>query len=194
MSIEMKELLPCWTKRVFTEMGGRDPLGLSRVSFIITDYLLTGIITTTDRARYYSFYSWSLLHILKEEHPQKYQKFVDAFRRREAVMALATIAENIETSPVGVTAARVYLDQTAETQEIKCNFRVLPSNALGGYGQYYAGSLNQLGLIYKSAEGLDHVSEYGEKLAEVFHSVIENTPYIKKRGSSCFSVGHFISL
>ena len=39
--------VPKWTKYVITEHGGRDPLGLSRVSFPITDYLLTGIITTT---------------------------------------------------------------------------------------------------------------------------------------------------
>ena len=179
--IDIKKYLPKWTKRVFTDMGGRDPLGLSRVSFIITDYLLTGIITQTDRARYYSFYCWALWHIAREEHPQKYQKFVDAFRRREATMALATVSNNPGTSPVGITAARAYLDKGLQTKEINCNFRVLPSNALGGYGQYYAGSLNQLGLIYKADDGIDNANEYGEALAKAFHSVIEKTPYIKKR-------------
>lgn len=52
--------IPKWTKHVVTEGGGRDPLGLSRVSFLVTDYLLNGIITTTSRARYYSFYPWVL--------------------------------------------------------------------------------------------------------------------------------------
>ena len=44
-------LIPKWTKHVAAELGGRDPLGLSRVSFVITDYLLTGIVTVTSRAR-----------------------------------------------------------------------------------------------------------------------------------------------
>lgn len=52
---DIEAMLPRWTKRVVTETGGRDPLGLSRVANSITDFLLTGIITTTDRARYYSF-------------------------------------------------------------------------------------------------------------------------------------------
>ncbi|HEX8636204.1 MAG TPA: hypothetical protein VF703_18935 [Pyrinomonadaceae bacterium] len=44
------ELLPMWTKRVAADTGGRDPLGLARVPFLITDFLLSGIITSTDRA------------------------------------------------------------------------------------------------------------------------------------------------
>ncbi len=85
------QYLPKWTKRVSTEGGGRDPLGLSRVAFNLTDYLLTGIITTTDRARYYSFYSWVLWHIEQEEKLEKYSDFVDVFRRREVAMGLATL-------------------------------------------------------------------------------------------------------
>jgi hypothetical protein len=61
--------LPKWTKHVVTELGGRDPLGLSRVSFAITDYLLKGIITQTSRARYYSFYPWALWNVEAFEEP-----------------------------------------------------------------------------------------------------------------------------
>ena len=39
-----------WTKRVVTEYTGRDPLGLSRVSDVIADYLLKGITTQTTRS------------------------------------------------------------------------------------------------------------------------------------------------
>jgi hypothetical protein len=68
--------IPKWTKRVFTELSGRDPLGLSRVSFLITDYLLKGIITTTSQARYYSFYPWALWHIEQWEQPTRYTDFI----------------------------------------------------------------------------------------------------------------------
>ena len=87
------DLIPKWTKRVVTETTGRDPLGLSRVSFIITDYILTGIITTTDRARYYSFYCWALWHTTQEDELKKYQDFVTGFRRREAVPGIGDYRE-----------------------------------------------------------------------------------------------------
>ena len=51
---------PRWTKRAVFEGSGRDPLGLSRVTDNFTDLLLPSIITTTNRARYYSFYAWAL--------------------------------------------------------------------------------------------------------------------------------------
>ncbi|MBI5396726.1 MAG: hypothetical protein HZA91_15640, partial [Verrucomicrobia bacterium] len=54
---------PQWTRRVVIEGSGRDPLGLSRVSDSLTDFLLPSIITTTDRARYYSFYTWAIADI-----------------------------------------------------------------------------------------------------------------------------------
>ena len=165
-----------------TETTGRDPLGLSRVSFIITDYILTGIITTTDRARYYSFYCWALWHTTQEDELKKYQDFVTGFRRREAVLALATIENNSETSPVGVVAAKSQLEKGKVNKEFNCDFRVLPANPLGGYGQYYSGSIYQLGLTHRLEDGIDRPSEgVAVELAQSFHSSIKNTPYIKKR-------------
>ena len=90
--------LPCWTKRVITQNTGRDPLGLSRISNIITDYLMTGIITTTNRARYYSLFSWILWHIEKSEAPLEFESFREAFQRRDTAIALATLIHDKETS------------------------------------------------------------------------------------------------
>lgn len=175
------ELLPRWTKKVLTEMTGRDPLGLSRVSDIIIDFLLTGITATTGRARYYSFYCWTLWHITREEEPQTPQQFVDAFRRREAVLALATLAHNPKTSPIGVLATRPQLQQGEVSGIVDCDFQVLPSNQLGGYGQDYQGSLRKLGLV-DTEDGIDRVSAgAAEEISEAFHETIEHTSYIQKR-------------
>jgi hypothetical protein len=180
--IDKAMLLPKWTKRVVTDLGGRDPLGLSRISQTITDYLLTGIITTTDRARYYSFYCWALWHIQIEESPSKYQDFVDAFRRREAAIAIATVLNNETTSPVGVLAVKPKIEEGRSIGEFETDFKVLPSNQLGGYGQYYGGSIYQLGLTYRLEDGLDLVTEgRAESLAKAFHKSIINTSYIQKR-------------
>lgn len=176
------ELLPMWTKRVAANTGGRDPLGLSRVAFLITDFLLSGIITTTDRARYYSFYCWALWHIEREEKPKTDREFVAAFRRREAAMALATVAHNPATSPVGVLAVAPQLEKGKAEGFFNCDFKVLPSNPLGGYGQYYAGSLYHLGLYHRPENSFDTVTEgIAEELAEAYHAAVERSPYIKKQ-------------
>ncbi|MGA9769905.1 MAG: hypothetical protein WBV94_12750 [Blastocatellia bacterium] len=180
MSVD--KFIPKWTKKVVTDYGGRDPLGLSRLSDRLTDYLLTGIITTTDRARYYSFYCWALWHIYKENSPEKYQTFIDEFRRREAAMAIASLMNDPEMSLVGIKTVRIQVEAANDQETINCDFQVLPSNQLGGYGQYYGGCMYKLGLTYKLEDGIDRITE-GDALylAQCFHSAIENTPYIKRQ-------------
>lgn len=174
--------LPKWTQKVVTEGGGRDPLGLSRVAFLLTDALLTGIITTTDRARYYSFYTWALWHIEREEKPERYESFVDGLRRREAALALATANSEPQITPVGRDVVRVQLDRGRLTGEFNCDFKVLPSNNTGGYGQYYSGSIYNLGLSRRDDRGVDLVSDgLGEQLATAFHESVAESAYIKDR-------------
>ncbi len=174
--------IPKWTKRVVTELGGRDPLGLSRVSFLITDYLLKGIITTTSRARYYSFYPWALWHVEQFEEPKHYSDFMEAFRRREAFLALATLHHYSDSpSVVGADAVRPRLQKCEDTGEIDTNFAVLPSNVLGGYGQYYGGSLYAMGLTHRTEEGIDRVApDRGEALARAFNKSVVNTQYCRQ--------------
>ena len=174
--------LPKWTKRFVIEGGGRDPLGLSRVAFTLTDHLLTGIITTTDRARYYSFYSWSLWHIAQEERPESYNDFVFAMRRREAVMAMATLSADPLLSPVGVKVVSSQLNIGKQTGEYDCNFKVLPSNPLGGFGQYYGSSIYHLKLSERDENYISGiVSGDGEELAHAFHDTIKSTKYIREQ-------------
>jgi len=174
--------LPKWTKYVVTELGGRDPLSLSRVSFAITDYLLKGIITTTSRARYYSFYPWALWHIETSEGPRRYAEFTSAFRRREAFVALATLLNDQDSaSVVGADAVRPRLAKYKESKEVDTNFAVLPSNGMGGYGQYYGGSLYALGLTHRTEDGIERVAPgRGQALAKAFHYSVAQTPFCKQ--------------
>jgi hypothetical protein len=49
--------LPQWTTRITDdEVGGEDHLGLEGAAQSYQQWLVPGIITTTDHARYYSFY------------------------------------------------------------------------------------------------------------------------------------------
>ncbi len=183
MSITLaNKLQPMWTKKAVAEMTGRDPLGLSSLGDNIKEFLLSGINVNNYRARYYSFYCWALWHIEHEEEPERYKAFVDAFRRREAVMALATLANNAKTSPIGVVAVRPRLEKGIKEGIVDCDFKVLPSKSLGGYEQNYAGSLYHLKLYHRPEGSFDMVTEgVAENLAQAFHQTIEHTPYIKKR-------------
>lgn len=178
--MRLDDILPRWTRYVTSESGGRDPLGLSRVSGRISDFLLKGIITTTDRARYYSFYCWALWHIQQEEQPKRSQQFVDALRRREAAFALASLMEE-SSEVVGIRAADKRFRSGQASGVFDSDFRVLPANPLGGYGQYYRGSLYQLGLT-DAAQGMDFVIEgIAEELARAVQAELSPTPYLRKR-------------
>src|ERR1051325_670755 len=122
---------------------------------MITDYLLSGIVTTTSRARYYSFYTWALWNIADEEPPMDFQEFVNALRRREAALALATLIENDSARVVGIDEARKYLATGKQTGVFDCDFQVLPSNRMGNYGQNYSGSLYKLRLLERDEAGFD---------------------------------------
>jgi hypothetical protein len=174
--------LPQWAQRVVTDLSGREPLGLSRVSLLLTDHLLPGIITTTDRARYYALYCWILWHIQQEDRPASRETFICAFQRREAAIALATLLMDADASPVGKRAASRQLAQGGNQGEVSTAFPVLPANALGGFGQYYAGCLYQLGLTHRLDDGIDRVTEgMAEQLARTVHRSLDQTPYLRSR-------------
>jgi hypothetical protein len=149
---------------------------------MITDYLLKGIITTTYRARYYSFYPWALWHVERSETPKRYAEFAAGFRRREAFIALATLHHNSDSaSVVGADAVRPRLGKYSQSEEVDTNFAVLPSNAMGGYGQYYGGSLYGLGLTHRTEDGIDRAaSGRGEALARAFDHSVAQTQYWKQ--------------
>src|SRR5258705_2494863 len=130
---------PQWTRRVAMEGSGRDPLGLSRVSDALTNFLLPNIITTTDRARYYSFYTWAIADIEALRQGKNVRvSFEEEFQRREAAFALASrLGQKVDLPIVGLRAVRTILASADEGDNLDTDFLVLPSNKTGGYGQYY---------------------------------------------------------
>src|SRR5207249_9871767 len=121
---------PQWTSRVAMEGSGRDPLGLSRVSDALTNFLLPSIITTTDRARYYSFYPWAIADIeaLRKSKGGKIS-FEEEFQRREAAFALASrLGQKVDLPVVGIRQVDTILASADEGDNVDTDFRVLPSN------------------------------------------------------------------
>lgn len=174
-------VFPQWTQRVAAEMTGRDPLGLSRVSQNLTDLQMTGIITTTDRARYYSLYCWILWHIGQTEPDGLSRPPELAFQRREAAIALATVLRDPEASPVGKREVVRLLHKAEGKDEIATELQVLPSNKWGGYGQYYGGCLTALELIKAGDGDAIELTDVGIKLAEAAQQVLAPVPYMRKQ-------------
>jgi hypothetical protein len=171
---------PQWTRRVVTEETGRDPLGLSSVSDALTEFLLPGIITTTDRARYYSFYTWAIADVGAARKNADGFSFEAEFQRREAAFALASrIGARTDLSLVGLRRVREKLAEAEEDQTADTAFRVLPSNALGGLGNYYGGCLRSMGLASFDENGEWTVPEgRGLTLADSFASATRKAPYL----------------
>lgn len=177
----MNNFLPKWTKKIKIDGGGRDPLGLSKLSGRLVDYLLSGITSNSTRARYYSFYTWSLLNIydqIPEDGEIGYDVFLSEFRKREAFMALCSFYLQKESGNkstiVGIEQVKDSYSSGESSGFFNCNFKVLPANELGGYGQYYKGSLENMGFIDKN----DYHLKKGTKIAESFQKSIENTIYL----------------
>jgi hypothetical protein len=172
---------PQWTRRVAMEGSGRDPLGLSRVSDALTDFLLPGIITTTDRARYYSFYPWAIADIEALRSSKNGRvSFEEEFQRREAAFALASrLGQKIDLPVVGVRQVDTILASANDDDTVETDFRVLPSNSTGGFGQYYAGCLHGLSLVRVDERGEWIVApELGRQLADAFAAAAGRAPYL----------------
>lgn len=117
------------------EGTGQDPLGLSRISDQLTSFLLPNIITTTNRARDYSFYVWAIADI---QSPQEVSSDCGAFelefQRREAAFALASqIGSMTGHSIVAVLSVKSVLQMADPV--LDTDFRVLPARPTGGFGQ-----------------------------------------------------------
>jgi hypothetical protein len=172
---------PQWTRRVAMEGSGRDPLGLSRVSDALTTFLLPSIITTTDRARYYSFYTWAIADIESLRQSKRGRiSFEEEFQRREAAFALASrLGQKIKLPIVGTRQVDTILASADESDNLDTDFRVLPSNSTGGYGQYYGGCLHALDLVRVDEQGeWTSSTERGRKLAEAFATATAESPYL----------------
>ncbi len=152
-----------------------DPLGLSRVSEWIVDQLLPGITTTT-RARNYSFYCWAINDIYNRMNRNTYVNFGKQITRRETAFVIGSILhdciKNIE--PIGIRKAQRSLSSN-NSDIINIDFTVLDDTE-GGFGQYYKPSMERLGLIIRK-ENICYLTTSGKTLAKIFADWINNTKY-----------------
>ncbi|MCG3207812.1 MAG: hypothetical protein FOGNACKC_01412 [Anaerolineae bacterium] len=176
---------PVWIAPIYTNKSGEDFLGLRAVQTRITGYLLPGIITTTLRARYYSFYCWLLVEYANK-HPQGWSigKFI---HRREQIFALANLAYSsmIPEMPDtgGLTGKRklsVHWNDHQKHVRVPLDVDNYIEAALGGYN-VYVGVMQSLNLSRANDDNNIEVLPRGQKLAQAFTEGIKQTKYYKER-------------
>src|SRR5437867_2931069 len=153
-----------WIDRDRHVIEGLDHLGVQVVSANIYGQLLPGVTNVTDRARYYSFYSWVLHSFAQQSKPTAGRReWLTWFRHLEYAYAAACAACEEQGGDAGAvvgvdSARRVLRDRgsrkvvgLSQLSSLDAEGKV-PSETYfkhpeGGFGQYYKVSLTVLGLM-----------------------------------------------
>lgn len=173
---------------------GQDQLGSQAPCEMTYSQLLPGITNVTERARYFSFYTWvawSFEHRLKCLGSDDYLEY---YRRADCLYTLIAAHDAAELGrlrPAERMVGRLKLVPALErlkgdgslrlsdyaTQED--NGRRYFQNSMGGLGQYYAGPLMELGLCMRSSSGpwIQYSKISGATLAETVEKELPSTEF-----------------
>lgn len=168
-------------------IGGLDHIGTQGPCIQIYSQLLPGITNVTDRARYYSFYPWLIRSYEERDiHRQDFNAFLEAYRRADCLFTMiaerhaqvmgddaarhgpAMVGRETLNDAVRLIGEGKSVRLSTYTTREQTNERYF-ANKLGGLGQYYAGTLTQLGiLVTVDKPWLSYTRERGEPIAQAF--------------------------
>ena len=176
------------------QIRGQDQLGCQAPCELTYSQLLPGITNVTDRARYFSFYPWVAWSLDKRFPAANENRYVELYRRADCLYTLIAAQESKTSGSVRQAEAMIgrlrllpALDRLTSgtplrlsdyaTQE-EVNERYF-KNRMGGLGQYYVGSLAELGVCAKAPSGpwIKYTEEFGEVLANSFDSVLPSEAF-----------------
>jgi hypothetical protein len=181
-------MIPHWTARLTdNDVAGEDHLGVEGAAQGYQQYLVPGIITTTDHARYYSFYAWVLYrYIFAEDSSRLLSHFRGSyFRRHELAFIMGCYSHHKDRGVLGGLVGGGTNNSRART--IWCSSDPISldthyfGNDLGGFGQYYLTAMQALGLVAEPERPrwVYRLTERGKALAEAFESSICDTRYFR---------------
>lgn len=168
------------------QIKGQDPLGVRAPCENIYAQLLPGITNVTDRAVLYAFYPWLIWAFERHDGALRKKPFFETLRRAECLLTLIGAWHTRETGEelwfhggglVGRDKLGPALIDLEDGKSIKLSTYASPEdsnshryfkNKLGGLGQYYLGSLRDLGIVHGDAREIKYVTERGGLLAEAF--------------------------
>lgn len=179
---------PQWTSVLTKDIvGGEDHLGVEGAAQSRQQYLLPGIITVTDRARYYSFYAWVLKRFL--ELPGSSRLIDDFkgpfFRRHEVAFIAACYSHHLDGTPLGGLIGAGVNSYKArqlweESNSLSLDYDYF-QHKLGGFGQYYRSPMEEMGIIApnKHPGWVYRLTTRGKELADAFEHSVADTSYFR---------------
>ena len=180
--------LPQWTTEITDNIvPGEDMLGVEGAAQGYQQWLIPGIITQTNRARYYSFYAWVLHRFI---HSTQGNRLIRNFRgkyykRHEVALILASYAHHMEgillRNLVGAgnnyNKVRTWWE-TSDPMSLDVSYF---KDSLGGFGQYYLGAMQAMRIVdySQNPSWVYPLTQRGEALALAYEKSISKTNYFK---------------
>lgn len=145
------------------QITGLDHLGVQAPCIRIYSQLLPGITNVTDRARYYSLYPW-LLSRYEQNGWRSEEEIMKMHRRAECLLTMISLQHERDThdgtddhraAMVGVDTLTKAISRVNQGEQIEISEysdqeageNRYFAHAVGGLGQYYFGTLWDLGLL-----------------------------------------------
>ncbi len=182
---EQWALLPRWNlpPEIPLPPGSRDPLGFQRYATRFADHLLPNLTVLTNRARYYSFISWTLDEIAGANESRllagdavPFSEYSETVARFERFLAFAEAAQHERDSSacswVGQRKSRSLVRSSRKSLPLDVSLTVHDGSngALADYRQ----SMLALGLLSEQPGQLpDSLTDDGAELADAFRKAIQ---------------------
>lgn len=176
MAYNTNEIIEPFWSEYSSEASGRDPLAIQNSSVVIYANMIVGITNVTNRIRYMGFYCWlfdTLGHRLSKTNSLVEQQLY--LRRAELLLAYIMVNNNPEVTGISGTNyalnnidPEIRLDKGADVTNKKNG--VYWKYGMGVFGQYYAGAVKVLDLIFHPQEDINvyTLTEKGQRLGLAF--------------------------
>jgi hypothetical protein len=180
---------------------GLDHLGAQAVCVNIYGRLIPGITNVTDRARYYSFYPWLIWSHREQAELLGQEEYRERFRRADCLFTLVAERharlcardDHIDHERHGIAmvgrdtllpaldrleqgGGDLDLSRYATLEDLDDRYF---QNPWGGLGQYYRGTLEELGIVVSdSRTGARFTEERGEPIAQAFGESVPGDQFL----------------
>ena len=159
-----------WSKVEKIESGGRYPLGLNRFHSGMDDILIKSITEQANRLRYITYYCWVIGDIYKNTTNLTYVEFVKKFHLLENALTVGLYLYQPDAPFYGKD--NINVKTSKDKTECNLDFQLMHSNLLGGFGLYYVGPMQNLGLIEINNNGIYSLTKKGEELYRIYESYL----------------------
>ncbi len=199
--LTVNEPVSFWVKRP-QETGGLDHLGVQAPCINLYGQLLPGITNVTDRARYYSLYPWFIWRLSKRPEIDTVDDYFQALRKADCLFsmigrwhalslakqdtndefnrhALGLIGTNTLRKPVeslGESVDTLRLSRFATRDDVPDRYF---QNPLGGLGQYYLGTLQDLAILDRKGQIVRCTKQKGAAIAEAVDRAVPGDAFFQ---------------